>query len=144
MMLTYTEIFQHSVSASQNCYSKVFINNPGLLSQFFQKGLSSQCSAHSALSSAPSVYPLLSVLPGWPCWLEIVQSSCSVVSDSLWPHWKRPWCWERLKAGGEGDNRGRDGWMASLTPSTWVWASSGNWLMDREAWHAAVHGVTLR
>ena len=30
-------------------------------------------------------------------------------------HWKRPWCWERLKAGGEGDNRGRDGWMASLT-----------------------------
>ena len=29
-------------------------------------------------------------------------------------HWKRPWCWERLKAGGEGDNRGRAGWMASL------------------------------
>ena len=26
-------------------------------------------------------------------------------------HWKRPWCWERLKAGGEGDNRGWDGWM---------------------------------
>ena len=30
-------------------------------------------------------------------------------------HWKRPWCWERLKAGGEGDNRGWDGWMASPT-----------------------------
>ena len=30
-------------------------------------------------------------------------------------HWKRPWCWERLKAGGEGDNRGGDGWMASPT-----------------------------
>ena len=30
-------------------------------------------------------------------------------------HWKRPWCWERLKAGGEGDDRGWDGWMASLT-----------------------------
>ena len=29
--------------------------------------------------------------------------------------WKRPWCWERLKAGGEGDDRGWDGWMASLT-----------------------------
>ena len=38
---------------------------------------------------------------------------------------KRPWCWERLKAGGEGDNRGWDGWMASLTQWTWVWASSG-------------------
>ena len=40
--------------------------------------------------------------------------------------WKRPW-WERLKAGGEGDDRGWHGWMASLTQWTWVWASSGNW-----------------
>ena len=38
---------------------------------------------------------------------------------------KRPWCWERLKAGGEGDNRRWDGWMTSLTQ--WVWASSGSW-----------------
>ena len=42
-------------------------------------------------------------------------------------HWKRPWCWERLKAGGEGANRGWDGWMASLTWLTWVWASFGSW-----------------
>ena len=42
-------------------------------------------------------------------------------------HWKRPWCWERLKARGEGDDRGGDGWMASLTPWTWVWVSSGSW-----------------
>ena len=42
-------------------------------------------------------------------------------------HWKRPWCWESLKAGGEGDNRGWEGWMASLTRWTWVWASSGSW-----------------
>ena len=42
-------------------------------------------------------------------------------------HWKTPWCWERLKAGGEGDNRGWDGWMASLTQWTWVWESSGSW-----------------
>ena len=42
-------------------------------------------------------------------------------------HWKRPWCWERLKAGGEGDDRGWDGWMASPTQWTWVWASSGRW-----------------
>ena len=41
-------------------------------------------------------------------------------------HWKRPWCWERLKAG-EGDDRGWDGWMASLTQWTWVWVSSGSW-----------------
>ena len=42
-------------------------------------------------------------------------------------HWKRPWCWERLKAGGEGDDRGCGGWMASLTHWTWVWASFGRW-----------------
>ena len=42
-------------------------------------------------------------------------------------HWKRPWCWERLKTGEEGDNRGWDGWMASPTRWTWVWASSGSW-----------------
>ena len=51
----------------------------------------------------------------------------------LWPpdakNWltgKRPWCWERLKAGGERDERGWDGWMASLTQWTWVWASFGS------------------
>jgi len=42
-------------------------------------------------------------------------------------HWKRPWCWERLKAGGEVDHRGWDGWMASLTRWTWVWVNSGSW-----------------
>ena len=42
-------------------------------------------------------------------------------------HWKRLWCWEGLGAGGEGDNRGWDGWMASLTPWTWVWVNSGSW-----------------
>ena len=42
-------------------------------------------------------------------------------------HLKRPWCWERWKAGGEGDNRGWDGWMASLAQWAWVWVNSGSW-----------------
>ena len=42
-------------------------------------------------------------------------------------HWKRSWCWERLKAGGEGDDRGWDSWMASVTQRTWVWVNSGSW-----------------
>ena len=42
-------------------------------------------------------------------------------------HWKRPWCWQRLKAGGEGVDRGWDGWMASSTQWTWVWADSKRW-----------------
>ena len=44
-------------------------------------------------------------------------------------HWKRPWCWERLHAGGctEDDDRRRDGWMALLTQWTWVWVDSRSW-----------------
>ena len=42
-------------------------------------------------------------------------------------HLKRPWCWERLKEGGDGDDRGWDGWMASLTQWTWVWVNSRSW-----------------
>ena len=52
----------------------------------------------------------------------------------LWATWceelthrKRPWCWERLEVGGEGDDRGWDGWMASPTQWTWVWVNSGSW-----------------
>ena len=41
-------------------------------------------------------------------------------------HLKRLWCWERLRAGGEGDDRGWDGWMASLTQWTWVSVDSGS------------------
>ena len=42
-------------------------------------------------------------------------------------HLRRPWCWERLRAGGEGDDRGWDCWIASLTQWTWVWINSGSW-----------------
>ena len=42
-------------------------------------------------------------------------------------HWKRLWCWEGLGAGGEGDDRGWDGWMASLTRWTWGWVNSRSW-----------------
>ena len=42
-------------------------------------------------------------------------------------NWKRPWCWWRLRAGGKVEDRGWDGWMASLTQWTWVWANSRRW-----------------
>ena len=53
---------------------------------------------------------------------------------------ERPWCWERLKAEGEGDDRGWDGWMAS--PMDMNLSKLWELVMDREAWRAAVHGVT--
>ena len=54
--------------------------------------------------------------------LQYLATSCEELT-----HWKRPWCWEGLGAGGEGDNRGWDHWMASVTRWTWVWVSSGRW-----------------
>ena len=44
-----------------------------------------------------------------------------------WRHCERPWCWEGLGAGGERDDRGWDGWMASPTRWAWVWVNSGSW-----------------
>ena len=56
-------------------------------------------------------------------------------------NWKRPWCWEGFRAGGEGNNRGWDGWIASLTWWTWVLSKLRELVMDREIWHAVIHGV---
>ena len=72
------------------------------------------------------------------CWSwnsNTLATWCEELTD-----WIRPWCWERLKAGGKGDDRGWDGWMA--LPTRWtclskVWAL----VMDREAWRAAAHGI---
>ena len=63
-------------------------------------------------------------LEGW-CW-SWNSSTLATWCEEL-TRLKRPWCWERLKVGGEGDNRGWDGSMASLTQWTWVWASSRCW-----------------
>ena len=65
----------------------------------------------------------------WKDWCWSWSSSTLATWCEEFTHWKRPWCWERLKAG-EGDNRGWDGWMASPTQRTWVWwvrASSRIW-----------------
>ena len=52
-------------------------------------------------------------------------------AERSYPKSKRPWCWERLKAGGEGDNRGWYGWMVSLTQWTWVCVNWSWWWTGR-------------
>ena len=63
----------------------------------------------------------------WREWCWSWNSSTLATSCEELTHWKRLWCWEGLGAGGEGDDRGWDGWMASLTQWTWVWVNSGSW-----------------
>ena len=67
-------------------------------------------------------------------WMFIGGTDVEAETPILWPpdvkswlYLKRPWCWAGLRAGGEGDNRGWDGWMASPTRWIWVWVDSGSW-----------------
>ena len=80
-------------------------------------------------------------------WIFIGRADAETETPILWPHEAKNWLRgkdpkaDRLKAGGKGDNRGWNGWMASLTRWTWVWASSWSWWWTGKPWRAAVHGV---
>ena len=67
------------------------------------------------------------MLPNYLGWCWIWNSNTLATWCEELTHWKIPWCWERLKSGGERDNRGWDGWMASPTQWSWVWVNSGCW-----------------
>ena len=66
-------------------------------------------------------------------WVFFGRNDAKAETPVLWPPHAKSWligkdcCWEGLGAGGEGDDRGWDGWMASLTRWTWVWVNSGSW-----------------
>ena len=67
-------------------------------------------------------------------WVFIGRPDAEAETPTLWPiwceepsHWERPWCWERLKTGGEGADREWDGWMALPMQWTWIWVSSKSW-----------------
>ena len=63
----------------------------------------------------------------WREWCWSWNSSTLATSYEELTHWKRLWCWEGLGAGGQGDNRGWDGWIALLTLWMWGWVNSGSW-----------------
>ena len=63
----------------------------------------------------------------WKDWCWSWNSNTLATLCKELTHFKRPWCWERLGAEEERDNRGWDGWMASPTRWTWVWTNTGSW-----------------
>ena len=69
--------------------------------------------------------PVLGVL--WKDWCWSWNANTLATWCEEWTHWKRPWCWEMLRAGGEGDNRGWHVWMASSPRWAWVWVDCGSW-----------------
>ena len=77
------------------------------------------------LTSPPSRTSVLNI--HWKDWCWSWNSNTLATWCEDLTHWKRSWCWERLRAGGEGDHRGWDGWMASPTQWTWVWVDSRSW-----------------
>ena len=77
------------------------------------------------LQDPTSPFEMRSVLRvHWKDWCWSWNSNTLATSCKELTHLKRPWCWERLRAGGERDDRGWDGWMASLIQWTWVWVNS--------------------
>ena len=72
---------------------------------------------------------LKDISPGcsWKDWCWSWDSNSLATWSEKLTHWKNTSCWEKLKVGGKGDDRGWDGWMASPTPWTWVWVNSRSW-----------------
>ena len=85
---------------------------------------------------------------GNQCWIFIERTDAEAETPILWPPdttnwlWKRLWCWGRLKAGGEGDDRGWDGWIAITDSMDMRLSKLQELVMNRIARHIEVHGVT--
>ena len=77
----------------------------------------------------------------WKDWWWSLNSNILATWCEELTHLKRPWFWERLKAGGEGDDREWEGWMALPTRWTWTWASSGSWWWPGKPGMLQVHVV---
>ena len=121
--------FGHYFSVSQwtNCFIKPMFQICVCACVF----MGQTCQGMETTHFKPFKHSILKeVSPGnihWKDWCWRWNSNTLATWYKELTHWKRLWCWERLKVGGEGDNRGWDGWMTSPTRWMWVWVNSGSW-----------------
>jgi len=105
------------------------VSAPKIDQPYRKRGLTFFCTCYAAIRSPGSglIGQIGSAVVAylWREWCWSWNSSTLATSCEKLTHWKRLWCWEGLRAGGEGDARGWDSWMASLT-WTWVWVNSGS------------------
>ena len=126
-------IFILKISARQSILEARggFLPSADFILSFFLSPFSSLCSTPSVSVSFSRSRQRLrkSVLNiHWKDWCWSWSSNTLATWCGELTHWKSPWCWERLKAGGEGGDREEwVGWMASPTRWTQLWASSGSW-----------------
>ena len=107
-------------------------NRMGKTGDLFKKIKDTKGTSHAKMSTIKESNDMDSILnihwKDW-CWSWNVNTLATWCEELT--HWKRLWCWERLRAGGQGDDRGWDSWMASLTQRTWDWVNSRSWWWTR-------------
>ena len=122
--LNWTELMKHKLeSRLPGEISKLRVEKLMILNLVLEKTLESPWTARRSNQSILTESVLNIHWKDW-CWCWTCKTLATWCEELT--HWKRPWCWERLKAREEEDYRGWDHWMASLTWWTWVCASSGS------------------
>ena len=110
--------------------------------QLFVTPWTAACQASLSITNSQSLLKLMSIELVMPS-KHLILCHSLLLPPSIFPsirvfskeptHWKRPWCWERLRAGGEGEDRGWDVWVILQTQWMWIWASSRSWWWTRKA-----------
>ena len=122
---TFTFFHQSSPLAFYLSLSSIFTVSNCLTSScvFVTQLCPTPCDFMDCSLPGSSVHGILQARIHWKDWCWSWSSNTLATWGEEPTYWKRPWCWERLKAGWEEGDRGWDGWMASLTQWTWVWAN---------------------